>query len=200
MFIFILFYFRGYLAPEYAIRGQVTRKSDIYSFGVLLLEIVSGRCNTNTRLPYEDQFLLERVCFIFLTWKFFFHFLGLFYCWLFIYYLFICSNVVLASQWDGWGWLGTSVTIDDLHVNWCQCFLCSFYFSKDLIGSVHPSVLCILFCLYGHWHMLTLLRRILWPFLHFIDPVIEERASKIFRKILANKKIVKGTQKLSSLN
>lgn len=50
----------GYLAPEYAIRGQVTKKSDIYSFGVLLLEIVSGRCNTNTRLPYEDQFLLER--------------------------------------------------------------------------------------------------------------------------------------------
>lgn len=53
--------FRGYLAPEYAIRGQVTKKSDIYSYGVLLLEIVSGRCNTNTRLPSEDQFLLERV-------------------------------------------------------------------------------------------------------------------------------------------
>ncbi|KAL6652016.1 hypothetical protein ACP70R_010941 [Stipagrostis hirtigluma subsp. patula] len=50
----------GYLAPEYAIRGQVTKKSDIYSFGVLLLEIVSGRCNTNTRLPSEDQYLLER--------------------------------------------------------------------------------------------------------------------------------------------
>ena len=53
--------FRGYLAPEYAIRGQVTKKSDIYSYGVLLLEIVSGRCNTNTRLPSEDHFLLERV-------------------------------------------------------------------------------------------------------------------------------------------
>ncbi|RZR82030.1 hypothetical protein BHM03_00008370 [Ensete ventricosum] len=51
----------GYLAPEYALRGQLTRRADIYSFGVLLLEIVSGRSNVNTRLPHEDQFLLERV-------------------------------------------------------------------------------------------------------------------------------------------
>ncbi|XP_059444394.1 cold-responsive protein kinase 1-like isoform X2 [Corylus avellana] len=50
----------GYLAPEYALRGQVTRKADIYSFGILLLEIVSGRCNTNRRLPAEEQYLLER--------------------------------------------------------------------------------------------------------------------------------------------
>ncbi|XP_023551950.1 cold-responsive protein kinase 1 [Cucurbita pepo subsp. pepo] len=50
----------GYLAPEYAIRGQVTRKSDLYSFGVLLVEIVSGRCNTNTQLPMGEQYLLER--------------------------------------------------------------------------------------------------------------------------------------------
>ncbi|KAH7522464.1 hypothetical protein FEM48_Zijuj07G0141500 [Ziziphus jujuba var. spinosa] len=54
---------RGYLAPEYAIRGQLTRKADVYSFGVLLVEIVSGRCNTNTRLPVEEQYLLER------TWE-----------------------------------------------------------------------------------------------------------------------------------
>ncbi|KAF0899459.1 hypothetical protein E2562_019958 [Oryza meyeriana var. granulata] len=55
----------GYLAPEYALRGQVTKKSDIYSFGVLILEIVSGRCNYNARLPYEEQFLLER------TWTYY---------------------------------------------------------------------------------------------------------------------------------
>jgi len=58
---FFLFLFRGYLAPEYAVRGQVTKKSDIYSFGVVLLEIVTGRCNHNSRLPHGDQFLLERV-------------------------------------------------------------------------------------------------------------------------------------------
>ncbi|XP_073058289.1 cold-responsive protein kinase 1-like [Primulina eburnea] len=51
---------RGYLAPEYAVCGKLTRKADIYSFGVLLIEIVCGRCNTNRRLPAEDQNLLER--------------------------------------------------------------------------------------------------------------------------------------------
>lgn len=51
----------GYLAPEYAIRGKLTRKADIYSFGVLLLEIISGRNNTNKRLPAEEQNLLEKV-------------------------------------------------------------------------------------------------------------------------------------------
>ncbi|XP_024029159.1 cold-responsive protein kinase 1 isoform X2 [Morus notabilis] len=55
----------GYLAPEYAIRGQVTRKADIYSFGVLLLEIVSGRSNTNRRLPEKDQYLLERAWYLY---------------------------------------------------------------------------------------------------------------------------------------
>lgn len=50
----------GYLAPEYAIRGQATRKSDVYSYGVLLIEIVTGRCNTNSRLPIDEQYLLER--------------------------------------------------------------------------------------------------------------------------------------------
>ncbi|CAN0892694.1 Probable LRR receptor-like serine/threonine-protein kinase RKF3 [Linum grandiflorum] len=33
----------GYLAPEYAMYGRVTDKSDVYSYGVLLLELLSGR-------------------------------------------------------------------------------------------------------------------------------------------------------------
>ena len=35
----------GYMAPEYVMHGQFSIKSDVFSFGVLLLEIVSGQKN-----------------------------------------------------------------------------------------------------------------------------------------------------------
>ncbi|XP_021826023.1 cysteine-rich receptor-like protein kinase 1 [Prunus avium] len=35
----------GYMAPEYLVRGQLTDKADVYAFGVVVLEIVSGRKN-----------------------------------------------------------------------------------------------------------------------------------------------------------
>lgn len=34
---------QGYCAPEYAKTGKLTAKSDIYSFGVVLLELITGR-------------------------------------------------------------------------------------------------------------------------------------------------------------
>ncbi|KAJ0983293.1 hypothetical protein J5N97_011548 [Dioscorea zingiberensis] len=37
----------GYMAPEYAMRGQFSAKSDIFNFGVLVLEILTGRKNSN---------------------------------------------------------------------------------------------------------------------------------------------------------
>ncbi|KAL6619537.1 hypothetical protein ACP70R_034676 [Stipagrostis hirtigluma subsp. patula] len=38
----------GYMAPEYAMRGQYSIKSDVFSFGVLVLEIVTGRRNSGS--------------------------------------------------------------------------------------------------------------------------------------------------------
>ncbi|XP_072968407.1 putative serine/threonine-protein kinase isoform X2 [Typha angustifolia] len=49
----------GYLAPEYALHGQLTRKADIYSFGVLILEIVSGRSSSKMLWTEMDKLLLE---------------------------------------------------------------------------------------------------------------------------------------------
>ncbi|KAI3446633.1 hypothetical protein Pfo_003298 [Paulownia fortunei] len=49
----------GYTAPEYAIRGELSEKADIYSYGVLVLEIISCRKNTNLTLPSEMQYLPE---------------------------------------------------------------------------------------------------------------------------------------------
>ncbi|KAL2324339.1 hypothetical protein Fmac_023397 [Flemingia macrophylla] len=37
----------GYMSPEYAMRGQFSVKSDVFSFGVLVLEIVSGKKKTD---------------------------------------------------------------------------------------------------------------------------------------------------------
>ncbi|XP_024532818.1 probable LRR receptor-like serine/threonine-protein kinase At1g56140 [Selaginella moellendorffii] len=50
----------GYLAPEYALSGQLTEKADVYSFGILVLEILSGRINMDFTLLDGDYFLLER--------------------------------------------------------------------------------------------------------------------------------------------
>ncbi|KAL6595386.1 hypothetical protein ACP70R_047726 [Stipagrostis hirtigluma subsp. patula] len=35
----------GYMAPEYCLRGEISTKSDIYSLGILILEIVTGKKN-----------------------------------------------------------------------------------------------------------------------------------------------------------
>ncbi|RWR96264.1 Protein kinase domain-containing protein [Cinnamomum micranthum f. kanehirae] len=48
----------GYMAPEYAMRGYLTDKADVYSFGIVALEIVSGNSNTNY-MPNQDGVCLR---------------------------------------------------------------------------------------------------------------------------------------------
>ncbi|CAN1276815.1 Cold-responsive protein kinase 1 [Linum perenne] len=49
----------GYLAPEYAQLGQLTKKADVYSYGVLLLEIISGRSSSKAAFGEELLVLVE---------------------------------------------------------------------------------------------------------------------------------------------
>ncbi|CAL5344760.1 unnamed protein product [Camellia sinensis] len=48
----------GYMSPEYILRGLFSMKSDVFSFGVLVLEIVSGQRNRKFRHPNHAHNLL----------------------------------------------------------------------------------------------------------------------------------------------
>ncbi|GJY13877.1 cysteine-rich receptor-like protein kinase 15 [Tanacetum coccineum] len=45
----------GYMAPEYAMHGQFSVKSDVFSFGVLVLEIVTGQKNNS----FQNGMMME---------------------------------------------------------------------------------------------------------------------------------------------
>ncbi|GJN22009.1 hypothetical protein PR202_gb09535 [Eleusine coracana subsp. coracana] len=49
----------GYMAPEYAMEGVFSVKSDVFSFGVLVLEILSGQRNGAMYLQEHQQTLIQ---------------------------------------------------------------------------------------------------------------------------------------------
>ncbi|PPS06027.1 hypothetical protein GOBAR_AA14617 [Gossypium barbadense] len=56
----------GYMPPEYVMQGQFSEKSDVFSFGVLLLEVDSGRRNTRF---YNDQYALSLLGYAWKLWR-----------------------------------------------------------------------------------------------------------------------------------
>nr|XP_034891838.1 G-type lectin S-receptor-like serine/threonine-protein kinase At1g11330 isoform X3 [Populus alba] len=56
----------GYMSPEYLMKGRFSEKSDVFSFGVLLLEIVSGRKNSSF---YDNEHSLSLIGFAWKLWN-----------------------------------------------------------------------------------------------------------------------------------
>ncbi|GAU20779.1 hypothetical protein TSUD_84970 [Trifolium subterraneum] len=51
----------GYMAPEYAMEGRYSTKTDVFSYGVLLLEIIAGQRNTHCEIGRESPNLIGHV-------------------------------------------------------------------------------------------------------------------------------------------
>jgi serine/threonine protein kinase len=51
----------GYMAPELATTCKATTNSDVFSYGILALEVVSGRHCFDTKVPEEQMILLDWV-------------------------------------------------------------------------------------------------------------------------------------------
>ncbi|XWS22856.1 hypothetical protein CRYUN_Cryun29cG0071900 [Craigia yunnanensis] len=49
----------GYMAPEYVMHGHLSVKADVFSFGVLVLELISGQRNSSFNLNVDAQNLLD---------------------------------------------------------------------------------------------------------------------------------------------
>ncbi|PNX80468.1 G-type lectin S-receptor-like serine/threonine-kinase [Trifolium pratense] len=56
----------GYMSPEYAMQGLFSEKSDVFSFGILILEILSGRRNSSF---YDNEHALSLLGFVWIQWR-----------------------------------------------------------------------------------------------------------------------------------
>ena len=117
-------FFSGYMPPEYAVDGLFSIKSDVFSFGVLVLEILSGKKNRGFFHPDHSHNLLGHVSrkntilFAMLIVKQMFHML-----------------ILMFQAWKLWMEERPLKLIDD---NLGVSFVVS-----DVLRCIHVSLLCV---------------------------------------------------------
>lgn len=71
-FVFDFMFCSGYMSLEYAMYGHLSDRADVYSFGIVILEIVSGRRNNTRPTDEEGLYLIHwvRICFFLVYFNF----------------------------------------------------------------------------------------------------------------------------------
>jgi hypothetical protein len=69
--ILLLFICSGYMPPEYVRYGRFSIKSDVFSFSVLILEILSGTKISSFRMGDSEEGLISYVSTIIFVYIFF---------------------------------------------------------------------------------------------------------------------------------
>ena len=75
------------MAPEYAASGKLTDKSDVFSFGVVLLELITGRQPIDKNHSFTDDSMVEWVCIPFHEHQS-----------LIVYYICGCNQIILGYR------------------------------------------------------------------------------------------------------
>lgn len=64
--------YSGYMSPEYAMHGHFSVKSDVFSFGVMVLEIISGKMRGSSSEPDRVEDIRKYVSTMILYQKIYF--------------------------------------------------------------------------------------------------------------------------------
>ena len=124
----------GYMSPEYAMQGLFSVKSDVFSFGVLILEIVSGRKNTS--FYNDEQYYLSIVGFVSLSnWLSIIFKAPIGNCQKDYTSQFLSFTLVIFQAWKLWN-DGNSMALIEPAI-WDPCF------RMEMLRCIHVGLLCV---------------------------------------------------------